>query len=100
MRVNQVTKKKAKHGGNRVGAGRRHGSKNKVTKAIKAHVAELLRSGKELPLDFLLCVMREPEPIYQDGDSIVQFKLRYMVWAVRLRGDRNMIPAESTTVLH
>jgi hypothetical protein len=45
------------HGGKRPGAGRPRGSTNKFSAEIRAAAAA---SGEELPLDYMLRVMRDP----------------------------------------
>lgn len=47
-------------GGRRVGAGRKHGSVNKRTAAIRSAQAAALSAGK-LPLEHLLHIMRDEE---------------------------------------
>ncbi len=59
----------AKHGGKRVGSGRRKGSRNRATKlreeaakVAAAHAAE----GGVMPLDFMLTMLRDPKAKKRD----------------------------------
>jgi hypothetical protein len=51
------------HGGKRPGAGRRREPTNKLSTEIRAAVAA---SGEELPLDYMLRVMRDIDPHRRD----------------------------------
>src|SRR5690349_6340751 len=67
-------------GGKRQGAGRKPGSKVKATASIREHTAKLIASGEKTPLEFLLEVMRSPEPqVIPDEDTKVFFA-RYSAW--------------------
>ena len=71
------------NGGKRPGAGRKKGSTNKATKAIKAKVAEMQAAGLEMPLDFLNRMMREPEPVQANGENTLAFIDRRARWDAR-----------------
>ena len=60
--------------------GRPKGSRSKATAAIKDHVLQLMASGMELPLDFLLRTMRLREPFHREGESSLDFSTRYQAW--------------------
>src|SRR5262245_6154514 len=67
-------------GGKREGAGRKKGSMNKATRAIKAKVAQMIAAGEEMPLDYLLREMRVPEPVQRKGEGSLAFVARYQAW--------------------
>lgn len=60
--------------------GRPKGSRSKATAAIKDHVVELMKSGAEMPLDFLLRTMRMEEPKRRLDESSLDFCTRYQAW--------------------
>jgi len=64
------------HGGARVGAGRKKGSHGKLTKAVRE---KALQTGNS-PLDVLLSIMRQPEPVREAGESVVAFLARHKLW--------------------
>jgi len=66
----------AQHGGARAGAGRKKGSHGKLTKAVRE---KALQTG-DSPLDVLLSIMRQPEPVREAGESVVTFLARYKLW--------------------
>ncbi len=68
-------------GGRRPGAGRKKGGGNRWNKTAKDRVAEILAKADELPLEFLLKLMRAPEPVRRDGELVSAFLIRYQRWA-------------------
>ena len=57
------------HGGKRPGAGRPHGSMNKFSAEIRAAAATAAAaSGEELPLQYMLRVMNDPQADPQRRD--------------------------------
>lgn len=69
-------------GGKRAGAGRKKGSKNKATKKRAEVAAKALDSGIT-PLDFMLSIMREPQPVQGDDEDPALFVARYIGWRDR-----------------
>ena len=68
-------------GGKRPGAGRPKGSRSRTTRSKISRIEALIARGDELPLDFLLQLMRAPEPVQQVGESVLVFRARWVRWA-------------------
>lgn len=66
-------------GGKRPGAGRKPGSKNQRT----AELARRAAAEGITPLEYMLDVMREPQPTPQDGEEPALFVARYVGWRER-----------------
>lgn len=69
----------ASKGGKRPGAGRKKGQTTRIHEAIKARV---LATG-ETPLEFLLRIMRAPEPTPRKNENPRLFVKRYELWAAQ-----------------
>src|SRR5262245_31882205 len=67
-------------GGKRKGSGRKPGSRNRVDRELKEYALKLAANGEELPLEFLLKVMRAPEPTQRLGEHIMLYIARYKRW--------------------
>lgn len=65
-------------GGKRQGAGRKPGIKNKVNEAIKR---KMLEGGEILPVEFMLQIMRAPEPRRRANEGAKAFMARYRSWS-------------------
>lgn len=69
------------NGGKRAGAGRPKGSTNKTTDLMKLAVVAAADSKDGLqPLDFLLAIMRAPEPVQVADEEPILFLARYKSW--------------------
>ena len=64
----------------RPGAGRKKGIPNRMTTTARERI---LKSGKIIPLDFLLKVMRSAEPKKFLNESTVMYSVRYRLWSVQ-----------------
>ena len=68
-----------KHGGKRPGAGRPRGSMNKVSAEIRAAaVTAATSSGEELPLQYLLRIMNDPQADPQRRDYMAKAAAAYV----------------------
>lgn len=72
--------KSSPHGGKRSNAGRPKGVQNKLNAVVKA---EILKSAKVLPLEFLLQIQNEPEPTRRANEEPLVFVARYQLWATQ-----------------
>jgi len=64
-------------GGKRPNSGRKKGVPNKVTQQV---LDKILKSGDITPLEYLLKVMRSPEPVQREGESAKVYAMRYRTW--------------------
>lgn len=67
-----------KHGGKRPGAGRRKGSKQKIGKTYLTKSALVAAGDGELPLQYMLRVMRDPKTDEKRRDAMAQAAARFI----------------------
>jgi hypothetical protein len=67
-----------RRGGKRPNSGRKKGTPNKSTQAMREVLAQ---AGERTPLEFLMQVMNAPAPTQLEGESMKVYLLRYRVWA-------------------
>ena len=91
-------------GGKRKGSGRKPGSPNRVDRELREYALKLAANREEMPLDFLLKVMRAPEPTQRPGEHIMLLIARYKRWDEdRLEAAKAAVPychAKLATVEH